>query len=112
MKEGYRTGQSKLAVFDEDGTAMAIFHKSNQANQAPYILYQGDEVPASLLSLADLDPLSAAAQAARKESAQQQRSLAKDAKAQYQQDTKDLNAQIAASVRARDTESAFLNQKN
>ena len=103
IKEGVSIGQTKLAVFNEDGTAMAIFHTSNQANQAPYILYRGDEVPASLLSLVDLDPLSAGAQAARKDSAQQQRDLARDTKAQYQQDTKDLNARIAASVRARDT---------
>ena len=104
LQDGLRSGPDMLAVFDENATAMAIIHTQNQAQRPPFIFYRGDEVRASLLALADLDPRSATAQSARKESSQQQRSQAKDAKAQYKQDTKDLNAQIAESVKARDTE--------
>ncbi len=104
MKEGTRSGMDVLAVFDENATAMAIIHNAGKVNQAPFILYQGREVRASLLSLADLDPLSAAAKSASRESSQQQRSQKQDAKAQYQQDVKDLTAQISASIRARDKE--------
>jgi len=104
LQDGLRSGPDMLAVFDENATAMAIIHTQNQARRPPFIFYRGDELRASLLALADLDPRSATAQSARKESSQQQRSQAKDVKAQYKQDTKDLNAQIAASVRARDTE--------
>jgi len=104
MKEGIRSGLDMLAVLDENVTAMAIIQSAGQANQAPFILYRGGEVSASLLSIANLDPLSTAAQSANREASQQRRSQAKDAKAQYQQDVKDLRAKISASVRARDKE--------
>jgi hypothetical protein len=99
-----RVSLNMIAVFNDNATAMALIHANRGANQAPFILYKGNQIRASLLSLADIDPQSAASKSSRRESGAQQRNQNNDRRAQYRQELKELDAQIAAAVRARNKE--------